>query len=313
MTAPLILSKNIHSEKPLTPTEYKKLAVFLRGKKYQPSDFLTERAEAVLSECSAFFDLERLKNLLARGYQLSQAIENWNAVGIWVMSRADQQYPKKLKHLLKEDSPAVLYGSGPIALCDKQVFAVVGSRNVDDDLKAYAKEVGAIAAKNNIVLVSGGAKGIDQASMGGALQAGGGTIGVLADSLRRAVLDAGNRTYLQNGQLLLLSPYDPKARFNVGNAMQRNNLIYALAEASLVVNSDFEKGGTWNGAVDQLRKFRSKPLYVRATGHSSKGLEELQKRGALPWPEPKDSESFLEVFKRKEIPSSAETDLFQLN
>lgn len=313
MTAPLILSKSIRSEKPLTPTEYKKLAVFLRGKKYQPSDFLTERAETVLSECSAFFDLERLKNLLARGCQLSQAIENWNAIGIWVISRADKQYTKKIKQLLKNDAPAVLYGCGPIALCDKQALAVVGSRNVAGDLKAYAKEVGAIAAKNNIALVSGGAKGIDQASMGGALQAGGGTIGVLADSLRRAVLDADNRTYLQNGQLLLLSPYDPKAGFDVGNVMQRNKLIYALAEASLVVNSDFEKGGTWNGAVEQLRKFRSKPLYVRATGHSSKGLEELQKCGALPWPEPKDSESFLEVFKKKEIPSSVETDLFQLH
>ena len=92
--------------------------------------------------------------------------------------------------------------------------------------------------------------------------------------------------------------------------MQRNKLIYALSEASLVVNSDFEKGGTWNGAVEQLRKFSSKPLYVRATGHSSKGLEELQKRGALPWPEPKDSESFLKVFNKEKIPSSAETDLF---
>lgn len=310
LTAPLILSKNIRSEKLLTPTEYKKLAVFLREKKYQPSDFLTERAETVLSECSVLFDLERLKNLLARGYQLSQAIENWNAIGIWVLSRADPQYPKKIKHLLKEDAPAVLYGCGPIALCDKQAFAVVGSRNVDDELKAYAKEVGVIAAKNNIAVVSGGARGIDQVSMGGALQAGGVTIGMLADSLRRAVLDAENRTYLQNGQLLLLSPYDPKAGFNVGNAMQRNKLIYALSEASLVVNSDFEKGGTWNGAVEQLRKFSSKPLYVRATGHSSKGLEELQKRGALPWPEPKDSESFLKVFNKEKIPSSAETDLF---
>ena len=36
--------------------------------------------------------------------------------------------------------------------------------------------------------------------------------------------------------------------------MQRNKLIYALADAALVVNSDYEKGGTWAGAVEQLER-----------------------------------------------------------
>jgi hypothetical protein len=36
--------------------------------------------------------------------------------------------------------------------------------------------------------------------------------------------------------------------------MQRNKLIYALADAALVVNSDFEKGGTWAGAIEQLER-----------------------------------------------------------
>jgi predicted Rossmann fold nucleotide-binding protein DprA/Smf involved in DNA uptake len=31
------------------------------------------------------------------------------------------------------------------------------------------------------------------------------------------------------------------AGFNVGNAMQRNKLIYALADASLMVSSDLNK------------------------------------------------------------------------
>ena len=48
-----------------------------------------------------------------------------------------------------------------------------------------------------------------------------------------------------DGQLVLASPYDPSAGFNVGNAMQRNKFIYALADAALVVNSDLNRGGTW--------------------------------------------------------------------
>ena len=71
--------------------------------------------------------------------------------------------------------------------------------------------------------------------------------------------------------------------------MQRNKVIYALAQAGLVVNADFNRGGTWAGAVEQLRKY-SVPLFVRSTGDPSAGLTALQQRGATPWPEPEDAD-----------------------
>ena len=52
-----------------------------------------------------------------------------------------------------------------------------------------------------------------------------------------------------DGRLVFISPYDPAAGFSVRHAMQRNKIIYALADAALVVASDFEKGGTWAGAI----------------------------------------------------------------
>jgi predicted Rossmann fold nucleotide-binding protein DprA/Smf involved in DNA uptake len=59
-------------------------------------------------------------------------------------------------------------------------LAVVGSRHVDDALINYTTAVGRLAARSGKTLVSGGAKGIDQAAMRGALEAGGKVIGVLA-------------------------------------------------------------------------------------------------------------------------------------
>ena len=93
-----------------------------------------------------------------------------------------------------------------------------------------------------------------------------------------------------NGRLALTCPYDPAARFNVGHAMQRNKLIYALADAALVVNSDHGKGGTWAGASEQLEKLKSVPVYVRADGDVGKGLAELQRLGARPWPTPRTAQ-----------------------
>ena len=142
-------------------------------------------------------------------------------------------------------------------------LAVVGSRQVDDALVEYTEGIGRLVAKARRTLVSGGARGIDQAAMRGALEAGGKVAGVLADSLERTAMNREHRNLLMDGQLVLISPYDPSAGFNVGNAMQRNKLIYALADAALVVSSDYEKGGTWAGAVEQLEKLQLVPVYVR--------------------------------------------------
>ena len=186
----------------------------------------------------------------------------------------------------------MLYGCGDAASLDAGGLAVVGSRNVDDGLIEYTEKVGRLAAETKRTVVSGGARGIDQAAMHGALDAGGYVAGVLADGLERAAMLRAYREALMDGRLVLICPYDPAARFLVGHAMQRNKLIYALSDAALVVSSDYEKGGTWAGAVEQLDKLKLVPVYVRANGGSGKGLEGLRERGAMPWPEPKTPEAF---------------------
>ena len=133
--------------------------------------------------------------------------------------------------------------------------------------------------------------------MRGALDAGGNAIGVLADSLEKTALRREHRNSLMEAQLVLISPYDPSAGFNVGHAMQRNKVIYALADVSLVMSSDFNRGGTWAGATEQLEHFRLVPVYVRSTGEASEGLEALRRKGAISWPNPETTEEFKSVFE----------------
>jgi predicted Rossmann fold nucleotide-binding protein DprA/Smf involved in DNA uptake len=286
LTAPLITGRRIDSAPvPLSPGEYKRLARFLREQKSQPAVLLGSTADQLLSEYSAI-DSERLKRLMQRGFQLSQAIEHWQTRAIWVLSRADAAYPRRLKERLREDAPPVLYGCGGAAIIETGGLAVVGSRHVDQSLIEYTEAIGRLAARAGRTVVSGGARGIDQAAMRGALEAGGRAVGILADSLERATLNREYRNPLIEGQLVLVSPYDPQAGFNVGNAMQRNKLIYALADAALVVSSDYEKGGTWAGAVEQLEKLHFVPIYARVNGGTARGLQALNRKGALRWPDP---------------------------
>ena len=289
LTAPLIAGRGESSRDLLSLGEYNRLARILREKQKQPADLLAPDAHELIELCAQPFGRARLDALLGRGFLLSQAVERWNARAIWVVSRADASYPKRLKSRLKEDAPPLLYGCGEIALLEKGGLAVVGSRHVDDELISFTENVGRISAEAHRSIVSGGAKGIDRAAMHGALLAGGDVAGVMADSLERAALARDNREPLMEGRLVLVSPYDPAAGFNVGHAMQRNKLIYALADASLVVTSDFEKGGTWAGAIEQLERLRFVPVFVRNGAHAGKGNSALLHRGGKPWPNPQSA------------------------
>jgi predicted Rossmann fold nucleotide-binding protein DprA/Smf involved in DNA uptake len=308
LTAPLIAGRNTSSPDLLSPGEYKRLARHLRESQRQPADLLSPDAADFLRACQPVMDENRLQRLLARGLLLSQAVERWQARAIWVISRADPEYPRRLKARLREDAPALFYGCGDISLLETGGLAVVGSRHVDDSLIDHTMTVGQLAARAGRTILSGGAKGIDQAAMRGALEAGGKVIGVLADSLEKTAMNRMHRNLLLDGRLVLISPYDPGVGFNVGNAMQRNKLIYALADVSLVVSSDLNKGGTWAGATEQLDKLRLVPVYVRSTGELSAGLEALRSKGAVPWPNPQDVDAFEAVFDETRPAASASPD-----
>ena len=293
LTAPLIAGrgKDKASVKPLGAGEYRRLARRLRESQRQPADLLDPGARENVNDRPAELDPERLERLLDRGFLLAQAVERWRTRAIWVLSRADAGYPRRLKQRLGEDAPPVLYGCGDARLLGAGGLAVVGSRNVHEALIEYTEDVGRLAASAGRGLVSGGARGVDRAAMHGALDSGGRVVGVLADGLEKAAILREHREALMDGRLILVSPYDPAARFQVGHAMQRNKLIYALSDAALVVNSDYGKGGTWTGATEQLDKLKLAPVYVRVNGEIGRGLEALRERGAMPWPAPETPEA----------------------
>ena len=290
LTAPLIVGGKTPRASILNAREYRRLANRMHVLGARPADLLKPNADAILSECADLVDKNRAFRLLGRSLLLSQAVERWRSRAIWVLSRADERYPAQLKERLKKDAPNLLYGCGDVDLAQGGL-AVVGPRNAGDSLLAYAGEVGALAASSGQVIVSGAARGIDRAAMNGALEAGGAAVGVLPGGLAKASVNREHRNLLLDKRLLLVSPWDPQSRFNVGFAMQRNKVIYGLAQAALVIEAMPNKGGTWSGAIEQLNKYRT-PLYVRSKGEPSPGLAALAARGASSWADPGNAEEF---------------------
>lgn len=269
---------------PLSLTAYNSLVSWLVKNQMRPADVL-ELDDVHDAANAAGVDKQRFEKLLGRGVQLGFAVEEWNRNGIWIVCRSDDDYPTRYRERLKKLAPPILYGVGDKSLMAGGGVAIVGSRNVDAAGEEFAREVAAWCAIGNNPVISGGARGVDKTAMEGALRAGGTVVGVLADSLLKTSVSRNARDAIAENQLLLISHCHPKARFTVGTAMGRNKLIYAMADAGLVVSSEYKKGGTWAGAEEELKRKSPQPVFVRNGPGSPIGNTRLQELGAVPFPD----------------------------
>lgn len=266
--------------KPLTTAEWGRFAQWLREHQIQPDALLLDDPAVVLVDWrDRMITLERINYLLSRSGALGLAVEKWERAGLWVLPRSDPRYPSRLKKLLKNESPAVLFGCGNPSLLNQGGIAVIGSRDAGEAELAFTTALAGDAARQGVSIISGGARGVDEVAMLGALQEEGTVVGVLADSLLRAATSAKYRSGLMTNKLVLVSPFNPEAGFDVGNAMSRNKYIYCLADAAIVIATGKGKGGTWNGAVENL-KARWVPLWVKRHPDAASGNAALVQQGA---------------------------------
>ncbi|HLF84773.1 MAG TPA: DNA-processing protein DprA [Blastocatellia bacterium] len=289
--------------KPLSAREWNQLESRLAANSVSVTDLPGSSAEQIKSSLQTDDgEAARLAWLLDRSCVIEEELDRLTDLGIWVMTRFDEDYPLRFTERLKSAAPVLLYGSGDARLLNRRGLAVVGSRNIDQRGFALTEFIGNACAESKLVVYSGGARGVDKTAMGAALAAGGSAAGLLADSLEKGIRAADARTAIDEGKLVLATPYSPHSSFNVGMAMSRNKLIYALADFGLVIASDVEKGGTWAGAEEVL-KARWVPVFVVDGPNVPDGNRVLIKRGAIPFPDTfDDSPSSLGDWLEEHVP-----------
>jgi Predicted Rossmann fold nucleotide-binding protein involved in DNA uptake len=97
-------------------------------------------------------------------------------------------YPESLRHI--HGPPPVLYLRGNLDALRRPCLAMVGSRHASRDGLNHATGFARALAEQGIAVVSGLALGIDGAAHRGALNAGGLTVGVLAERRRTTPVPA---------------------------------------------------------------------------------------------------------------------------
>ena len=263
---------------PYTNGEWANLYSKLKENNKEPQDILTFSDEDYNKYLDYSNDeINRIKRLLSRTGSMSFELEKLASRGINIITCSDDNYPKIYKDKLGIKCPPLFYYSGNLDLMNGENVGFVGSRSIGEADLEFTKEAVKYFIKKGYQIVSGGAKGVDRTSTGYALELGGNAVEILSDSMGRRLKDLEVVNAIRDNRMLVLSERVPQAPFDVGFAMQRNKYIYCSSILTVVVKSDYNKGGTWAGAKEAI-KHNYTNVYVWDNDYL--GNQELIKLGA---------------------------------
>ncbi len=267
--------------RPLEPSEWTECADKLLHSKKQPCDMLDfsdDDFSGILGLNQ--YQIERYNRLRDRSASIAMEYTRLESMGISITTRADLNYPALLKKKLSKNSPPLFYYCGDIGIANDECIGFVGSRNIEPCDADFTKKIIKSCLDKEFSIVSGGARGVDSTAAETIMRYNGVAIEYVADSLSRKIKDKDVLRRIRDERLLILSAAIPTAGFNVGMAMQRNKYIYSQSLGTVVVRSDYNKGGTWAGATENLRRNYSHTFCWN--NNSYKGNIELINLGAIP-------------------------------
>ena len=272
MTGPergyLLLSSHLGEprRKPLTTAQLRALADRMRDMPMPAGERDLEENDLLALGYSREM-ARRIRSLLAEEDVLDYYLRKGNVLGCVPITRISEDYPLHLRKRLGLDSPGVLWARGDISLLHQPMVALVGSRELRRENYSFAAEVGAQAARQGYVLVSGNARGADRAGQESCLAAGGKVISVVADELWKQPLRDG---------ILYLSEDDFEEGFSAQRALSRNRVIHALGIVTFVAQATLGMGGTWDGTVKNIQNHWSD---VYGFDDGSDAMTELSQMG----------------------------------
>lgn len=195
-----------------------------------------------LSEEEAY----RVFTLLNRGVQLTYALEGFESRGIEAASLFDPAYPERLRRRMDAQCPPALFYAGNPDLLRKPALAILGISGVKttQDVRAAIHTLVRFAGRNGYAVLTGGELGVSRVAAGFAREFGVELIDVVGGGLLQHVQEAEFSEMLSQGRALALSLEHPESLFTIPHAILRNKVLFSLAEAAFVFNTDGKRGET---------------------------------------------------------------------
>ena len=200
-------------------------------------------------------------------------------LGVELVTRDDDAYPPMLAEIC--DPPPVLYRRGTITESDGLAVGMVGSRQCTLYGRQQAERIAGALARAGVTIVSGLARGIDEAAHRGALLAEGRTIAVSATGLAN-IYPPEHETLAEEiaaqGAVVSESPLGRGP--SRGIFPQRNRIISGLSLGVIIVEANRKSGAlhTARHAMEQGREVFALP--GRIDNLASAGCHDLIRDGA---------------------------------
>jgi len=190
--------------------------------------------------------------LQASAEEGERELEEAKRMGIRIKTFLDEDFPSKLQTF--SNLPVVIYYKGDLSILDGKTVAVVGTRYPSEDAKTLAYNISKELARRGVVVVSGGAYGIDTHAHRGALESG--RTAVVLGSGFAYTYPKENRGLFSNVVEkggVILSEFPLKTKPLQGNFPARNRVISALSDVVVVVQAPAKSGAliTASWALDQ--------------------------------------------------------------
>lgn len=180
-------------------------------------------------------------------------VEKYAGRQVTVLHPLHADFPRRLR-MLKDliSLPAILYVSGNVAILNRPGVAIVGKRQAGEAELAAAAALASELAGKGINITSGYAAGIDTAAHLAALRSNGTTSIVLAEGIHHFQTKPELQDYLTIDNILVVSQFEPDAKWAAYMAMTRNKLVGALSGALVVIVSGPERdaNGRMSGTFD---------------------------------------------------------------
>ncbi|MCL2364486.1 MAG: DNA-processing protein DprA [Defluviitaleaceae bacterium] len=212
---------------------------------------------------------------------IEATLRDLDAQGIRYISRNHEKFPLLLAAI--PDPPIGVFYLGELPTDDLHKVSIIGSRKCSEYGRKTAQMLATPLARRGIVIVSGMARGVDQAAHRGALEGGGKTIAVLGcgvDICYPAEAHVIRKEIIANG--CVLSEYPPGTAPQKHHFPARNRIISGLSHVVVVAEAGRKSGTliTVDTAQDQGREVLAVPGNI--SSKLSEGTNRLIRDGAFP-------------------------------
>lgn len=219
---------------------------------------------------------------IVMGKDMDELKKNWEynkEHGISIITMLSSEYPEKLRNIY--DPPFMLYYKGNSLAENKKVIAIVGARDCSIYGKETAKYLAGALAKEDIIIISGMARGIDTYAHRGALSQDGITYGIMGCGIDicypRENINIYMDIQIRGG---IISEYGPGSKPLAYHFPMRNRIISALSDGIVVIEAREKSGSliTVDMGLEQGKNIYAVP--GRITDKLSEGCNNLIKMGA---------------------------------